>query len=212
MLKFIFLRNQKVPVPVPVADMYEALEWVSEAFCSEDQIITRATLENEDVDLDAGEDLKTLTLDSESIVTVQIDEAKDLSLQTLEAVKNFSSVVLPRVKQLAVELYRGPKDSIITEFDEMMLDLEFIFDLRVHINGILNQYHEAMAPFGGLSHLALIVKKDLVSFRSKKMWREASISLLGRLEPFLKELVQEIENLQIKVTQDETVLLSSSGL
>ena len=107
--------------------MYEALAWVSEAFCSEDQIITRATLENEDVDLDAGEDLKALTLDSESIVTVQIDEAKDLSLQTLEAVKNFSSVVLPRVKQIAVDLYRGPKDSIITEFDEMMLDLEFIF-------------------------------------------------------------------------------------
>ena len=45
------------------------------------------------------------------------------------------------------------KESIITEFDEMMLDLEFIFDLRTHINGILNQYHEAMAPFGGLSHL-----------------------------------------------------------
>ena len=58
----------------------------------------------------------------------------------------------------------------------------------------------------------LIVKKDLVSFRSKKCKREASISLLGRLEPFLKELGKEIENLQIKVTQDETVLLSSSGL
>ena len=43
------------------------------------------------------------------------------------------------------------------------------------------------------------------------MWREA-LPLLGRLEPFLKELVKEIENLQIKVTQDETVLLSSSGL
>ena len=50
----------------------------------------------EDTDLDAGDAIESPTLDQRiSIVTVQIDEAKDLSLQTLEAVKNFSSVVLP---------------------------------------------------------------------------------------------------------------------
>jgi hypothetical protein len=211
MLKFIFLRNQKIPVPIPLRDMYSALAWISDAFCSDEQIITRATLDDRDVDLDGAEKLKQLVVDADSVVTIQIDEAKDLSLQTLEAVKDFATVVMPRVKQLAVDLYKGPKESMVEEFEEMMLDLDFIFDLRLHINGILDQHHEVMAPFQGLSHVALVVKRDLVRFQSKKMWHEAAISLLGRLEPFLKELIQEIESLQIMVSQDQSVLISSDA-
>ena len=209
MLKFIYLKNQKVPVPVPILDLKSAIEWAQETFCQNDQIITRVTLDEDDVNLDLISEYGKLELTSDNVLAIQVDAAKDLSMQTLEAVKDFASVVIPRVKQVAVDLYKGPKESMIVEFDEMMTDLDFIFDLRFHVNGILDQYHEAMAPFEGLSYLAEIVKKDLIVLRQQQKWEEAAVSILGRLEPFLAKLIQEIDELQIKVSNDESILIAN---
>jgi hypothetical protein len=207
MLKFIYLKNQKVPVPVPVTNLREALDWVAQTFGNKGQIITRVMLNGDEVNLDFNADFDKICLDATSDLTFQLDDAKDLSVQTLEAVKDFALVVLPRVKQIAVELYRGANEECINDFDEVMTDLEFIFDLKFHINGILDQYHEALAPFEGLAYLAELVKKDLVRLQRKKLWSDAAITILGRLEPFLKELIKEIDTLQIKVGEDETVVL-----
>lgn len=210
MLKFVYLKNQKIPVPVPVKNLEQALAWVSETFCGEKQVVTRVLLNGDDVNLDFQSDFAKVELDGSSDLTLQIDEASELSTQTLEAVKNFALVVLPRVKILAVELYQGPNEDTVEAFDEALTDLDFIFDLRHHINGILDQYHKALAPFEGMSYLAELVKKDLYSFRAKKQWSDAAVTLLGRLEPFLKELIKEIDVLQLQIGDDETILLTQA--
>lgn len=209
MLRFIYLKNQRIPVPVPIRNLKEALEWVSETFCGENQLITRVLLNGDDVNLDFQHEFEKIELNAEADLTFQLDAPKELSIQTLEAVKNFASVILPRVKQIAVELYRGPNPESIQEFEEMMTDLEFIFDLKQHINGILDQYHKDLAPFEGLSYLAGLVKADLVRLQNKKMWTDAAVAILGRLEPFLKELIKEISELQIRVNEDESLMISN---
>jgi len=211
MLKFIYLKNQKIPVPVPVRSLADAVRWVSETFCSEGQIITKLNLDGFEIDLDGLTVASDHEIDANSELKFQIDEPRDLSVQSLEAVKDFAIVVLPQIRQLAIELYKGPNPEVIAEFDEIMTDLDFIFDLKFHINGILDQYHEALAPFEGLAYLAEIVKRDLSKFYGKKMWSDAAVTILGRLCPFLKELVKEIETLQLRVGEDSSVILTQAG-
>ena len=49
MLKEIMISKKKVPVPIPVRTLQEALHWVGETFLKQDAAITVATLDEKDI-------------------------------------------------------------------------------------------------------------------------------------------------------------------
>lgn len=209
MLKFIFLKNQKIPVPIPLLNLREALFWVEDNFCKKHEIITKITLNGEEIEFDDENRFDRINLSDTCKLSFQLDEPKDLSVQTLEALKNLALVILPRVKLISVDLYDSHHDHTVNAFDEAMEDMRYIFDLRHHINGVLDCRHRMLAPFVGLAHLAKIVSEDLARLRAAKKWSQISVALVGRLEPFLKDLVKEIDTLQIEINADDSLILNS---
>lgn len=192
-------------------NFFDALDWFNQTLVGPKEVLTKVILNGEDLDFDKMDQFYGLELNSATLIELQIDEAKDLSVQTLETLKDFASVVIPRIDTVAVGLYEDAEAKYISEFYEMMQDMEFIFDLRFHLNGILDPFNAQLAAFEGLCHVATVVKRDLTKLQAAKKWPEVSISLVGRLKPFLAELIKEIEELQVVVNNSYDELTPITG-
>lgn len=205
MLKHINLKNKRVPVPVPVRNLYEVLEWVSATFADDEKMITRVILNGEDIDLE-NSDFKKYELSALSEVVVQVESPKEISNQSIEVIQTFCSVVLRRLKPLAVLLYQYKDLSTPVSLQEMLEDMNFIREIRVHLGGIVDRYHEDLAPFEALSILCEKVMADLIKKVDKGEWPACAEILLNRLEPFMRSLETEIQVLNSKLRSSDQVL------
>jgi hypothetical protein len=201
MLKFIYIKNRRIPVPIPISNVKEALTWVSETFAVEDKVITRAILNDQELPLEAlgGNDWP---LDSLSKLIVQVESPRDLSNQSLEIVRDFCLVVLSRIKPAAVALYQHEGRETPPALCELMEDMDYLRSIRMHINGILDQYHQDIAPFEGMYLVCDRVMGDLIRERNDKNWKKCSEILLHRLDTFLKKLHLEVVELQKRFSSE----------
>ena len=89
MLKKVIVNNKKVPVPVPVRTIDEALRWIEATLVPAGHTITRVALDDRVLgEHDSDGDLGGLPLNAESKLEVQIDSPVDLAIQTLDAMRN----------------------------------------------------------------------------------------------------------------------------
>ncbi len=195
MLKFIFIKNRRIPVPIPIYNLREALSWVGETFAVDDRLITRVVLNDEELPLEIV-DSRDRPLDALSELMVQVESPREISAQSIEVVRDFCLVLLSRMKPAAVALYQFEGSEVLPAFSEIFEDMEYLHSLRVHINGILDQFHEDIAPFEALSLLCDRVMGDLLDEKNQRNWKKCSEILLHRLDPFLKKLHFEVVELQ----------------
>ena len=195
MLKFIFIKNRRIPVPIPIYNLREALSWVGETFAVDDRLITRVVLNDEELPLEIV-DSRDRPLDALSELMVQVESPREISAQSIEVVRDFCLVLLSRMKPAAVALYQFEGSEVLPAFSEIFEDMEDLHSLRVHINGILDQFHEDIAPFEALSLLCDRVMGDLLDEKNQRNWKKCSEILLHRLDPFLKKLHFEVVELQ----------------
>lgn len=205
MLKHINLKNKRVPIPVPVRNLYEVLEWVSATFADDQKMITRVILDGQDIDLEHN-DFKKYELSATNDLIVQVESPKDISSQSIEVIQTFCSVVLRRLKPLAVLLYQYKEHSAPVSLQEMMEDMNFIREIRAHLGGIVDRYHEDLAPFEALSILCEKVMGDLIKKVNNGEWTDCAEILLNRLEPFMRNLEVEIEILNSKLLSSDKIL------
>jgi hypothetical protein len=195
MLKFIYIRNRRIPVPVPLSNVEDALAWVSDTFAVEDRLITRAILDGEEIELDAI-DMVDWPLSATSELVVQVESPREISNQSLEVIRDFCLVLLSRIKPAAVALYQYENSEIPASLEELLEDMDYLRSLRTHINGILDQFHSDIAPFEAMSIICDRVVGDLTQEMRKKNWQRCSEILLHRLDPFVKKLHYEVVELQ----------------
>jgi len=202
MLKYLHIKNRRIPVPVPIRNLDEAIAWVAQTFATDEKIITRVVLDGEDIDLDKN-DFSARKLSEASELLMHVESHRELSKQSIEVIQNFCTIVLRRLKPLAVFLYNYKEKNIHPSLSEFLEDMAFIRDIRTHLGGILDRYHEELAPFEGLSALCEKVMRDFNMNVQVGNWGVCSEILLNRLEPFMRELQSEIDILNGKILNSD---------
>ncbi len=201
MLKSVLINNKKIPVPVPIMTLDQALTWVEEVLVQEGHTITRIELDGRVLTdgYDDSENLGASRLTKDSILILQIDSPIELAIQTIEAIRNLASVVNTGIKKLAVDCWQAKPIDKPEGVDDVSIDVELVLELLDHSAGIIDPTTVETAAINGI---ATLLKRELVSIQmaiSNSDWRAAARILLNRLEPLFNDLIYETEELQIKV-------------
>jgi len=201
MLKSLLINQKKVPVPVPVKTLTQALQWVEDTLVPDGHTITRIELDGRiltdgfEDDENLGESIMT----SESLLVIQIDSPIELAVQTMEAINNLASVIYSGLKILAVECWQSKPIDKPRELSGIAGDVELILDLVSHSAGLIDPTTIETAAINGI---AVMLKRDSKSLQlaiSNSDWKASARILLNRVEPLLNDLISETESLQIKV-------------
>lgn len=201
MLKKVFINNKKIPVPVPVRTLFEALTWVENTLVPAGHTITRIALNDKLVSdlFSTGTAEQDISLGDDSRLEIQIDSPMDLTVQALEAMRNLSSVVMGGLKMLAYQCWKARPGARIEELESVANDMLLILDLIDHVSGLVGPMDMEVAPIQGIGGVLRQVSVSLAMARSNSDLKASAKLLLNRLEPLLKELIAESESLQIRL-------------
>ena len=209
MLKKVTINQKKVPVPVPILTLGQAIHWIEDTLVPQGHTITRITL-NDIVlgsdELDLG---SSLTLDSK--LEVQIDSPVELGLQTLEAARNLGSVILSGLKMLAVECWQAKPAVRPQELPGVTNDLSLILDLSDHIVCLVEPLGIEVSALQGISCMLKRVSVSLTMASSSSDWKACARLLLNRLEPILRDFTAETESIHVRVMTQTSFAMTGEG-
>ena len=203
MLKSFMLGEKIIPVPVPLTNLSEAMAWIESTFIKKDFVLTLATLDGKDILGVSDTQRKGILLDRASELAVRVDSPRDLSIKTVEAVRDLSVGILSRLQPVAVKCWESDSDVYLSSLREISNDLDLIQDLVGHVSGIMDYTHKEMAPVSALTRLLKYPLADLKASMKTCKWKECSHILLNRIEPLLVELGPESDQLQLRVLSSE---------
>lgn len=201
MLKRVFINNKKVPVPVPVLTLDDALRWVEETLVPAGHTITRVSLDDK---LLTGREPDPhiqgdMPLTDDSRLEIQIDSPADLTIQTLDAIRNLSSVMLAGLKGLAVDCWQARGSMRPGDLESVLNDGQLLLDLIDHVTGLVDAQHSEAAAIQGLAGMIRRTTVSLSMARANSDWKGAARILLNKMEPLLKDLTAEAETMHIRI-------------
>lgn len=212
MLRRVFINNKKVPVPVPVRTLSEMLAWVEATLVPAGHSITRVCLDERVLtarDLDpravpnaksaGGGGLGATILKDDAKLEIQIDSPTDLTLQTLDAIRNLASVIVSGLKTLAVECWQARGSLKPIELDSAINDSLLILDLIEHVSGLIDPQNVEAAATLGIGAMLKRASVGLAMARANSDWKGAARILLNKYEPLLKDLMIEAETLHLRI-------------
>ena len=103
MLKTVYLNHKKTPVPIPIKNLLQATRWIEEFLVKEGYSMTKLTLDGQEIDVFEGsvENIEAMALSQESRLEVQIESVKDISIQTIDALRNLCVILEKSLKPLS---------------------------------------------------------------------------------------------------------------
>ncbi len=212
MLKRVIINNKKVPVPVPVKTLADALTWVEETLVPAGHTITRVALDERVIGDQPSPEVAASKLTDQSKLEIQVDSPVELTVQTLDAMRNLASVILSGLKVLAVECWQARPNFKPAELESVTNDIELIIDLISHIMGLVDPLHVDSAAIQGIQGMLKRALVGLKMAKSNSDWKACARLLLNRLEPLMKDLVVESETLQLRIlTQTTSNQLAQTG-
>jgi hypothetical protein len=198
MLKHVLVNSKKVPVPVPVRTMAEALEWLEHTLVPAGHTITRIALDEQLIGYTAEVALlQSLKLSPSSKLAIQIESPAELTLQTLDATRNLSEVINGGLKALAVACWQVRGSFKPQELETLCNDLQLVTELTEHAASLLDLGSGEAAALQGIAGLVKRTAAALAMAKANSDWKGCARLLLNRLEPLLKELTNEAESQQI---------------
>lgn len=199
MLKKIVVNGKEIPVPIPLLKLNDAMAWLENTLLKKGELITRLMLDNEELSTDNRENWNKITLSEKSKLFVRCDTPRDLSIQTLDVVRDLSVEIDKRLKFLAVKFWQIPEEQHIKELKNILNDMTLILDLVDHVNGMVDYSHADMAALNGCILLFKRVSEHLKMAFEAQDWRQCARILVNRLEPLLKDIIIECESAEIRV-------------
>lgn len=205
MLKKLDVNGKTIPVPVPILSLSEAISWLESSILKKGQLITKIVLDGQDFLLENNKaaDLTKLLKDSE--LSIQADSARDLAIQTIDALRDLTTQMLQKLQELAVYCWRLSSKTKVEELEIFITDTRLALELVNHVNGMVDFSHTDMAPVNGLSILIRKASQHLQLANQNKDWKSCSDLLLNRFEPLFRDLTAECEVLQLRLLSAENV-------
>ena len=200
MLKRVFINGKKVPVPVPVRTLGEALRWVEQTLVPSGHTITRICLDQRVLgDLVLEPEHLARSLSEATNLEVQIDSPTELAIQTLDALHSLASVVQGGLKPLAVRCWQSRPGDKPAEVDGVVSDLELLLDLITHVGDLAEPLRIDVTHLQALGGHLRRATVGLDMARSNSDWKAAARLLLNKLEPLFADLLAEAETLQVRI-------------
>ena len=199
MLKSVLLNGKKVPVPVPVRTAGEALDWLEKFLVGPKKTVTKIELNGENLtDASLSE-----RLDQSSKLVVQVDSEIDLAVQTIDALRNLTGMMIKDIKHCAVQVYQLKPEDKLDFIDNFVSDLNLALELSEHllilVNGQISTKYMAkiMDQVGQVTQL---IEKSRVN----QDWQHLARVILQHLEPNLEAMAVEMSSLQKSIFQLQT--------
>lgn len=197
MLKEIILNKRKVPVPVPVKTVREAISWVEGVLVVKDHSITKIELDGKIIDLSNAQvgKLGDLPLEEGSKMVFQIDSPSELSIQTIDALRNLTVALGKNLKPIAVACWQTlPKDTP-DDLNMVQKDVDLALDLLDHLLAMIDQ-KVSRTHIDEIAHAIGKARLTLQMAISNSDWKGSARILLNHLDPWLSALNDELSSIQ----------------
>jgi hypothetical protein len=202
MIKEIILNGKKLPVPVPVREISELLEWISATLLSHEHVLTRIKVDGNDVDLDLiARGQYWLSNKANPKVEIRIDSPIDLTIQTVDALRNLANIIQPSLKPAAVECWGLAPKNTPKDLGNIVSDVELLSDLLINASTTI-EAHKIGTP--GLDEFVNLVREFTLAInaaQSQSDWKACAKILLNRLEPALEKLINTTISIQNELFQ-----------
>lgn len=197
MLKKFLLNGKRIPVPIPVKSLPEAVAWIEKHLLRPDCTITRIELDGQDIDCPDGR-LPQIALSEQSDLRVQMDSPLEICLQTIDALRNLSSVIGRNMKPVAVQLWehKGPK--LPVEAKSIFDDIQLMLELLDHVLVLVDKRVELSLALGIQQQISKAISA-LNLARQNADWRGTARVLLNQLESPVIDLAAELSSLEKSV-------------
>lgn len=197
MLKKVVLNGKRIPVPVPVLDLAEAIQWIQKHLVRPDHVITRVQLDGRDIDVGVDGEIRLprTLLNENSDLRCKIDSPQEICLQTIDALKNLSSVVGRNLKPVAVQLWNHKGAKVTAEATAVLEDATLMQELLEHVILLLDRRIDAT----NLNSYRDSVNKSMTALQyalQHNDWQACAKVLLNQLEAPTLELSSELESLE----------------
>jgi hypothetical protein len=198
MLKKLILNRRTIPIPVPIRNLEEVLVWIDQTFRRGDQAVTKIMIDRKDITEapTASLDFKKILFTAESHVEIQLESAAELSIQSLDTVRNLSLVLERGLKPCAVNCYQTMQAKVPTDIEPLQNDLVLIASLMSHFLDLVEIDRVHLKTFkedhGTLEKIIVALKMA----KANSDWKAYASILLNQLEPLIRQVIQEAGDLQ----------------
>lgn len=197
MLKRITLNGRRIPVPVPIRDLSEAVQWVQKHLVRPDHAITRIELNGSDVDFSSDGECRVdaIGLQEGSDLRIKVDSPHEICIQTLDVLRNLSSVVGRNLKPIAVQLWEHKGLKLPPETASVFEDLSLMQELLDHVLLLLDKRVDATNVCSLQAALAKAFTALNYAVQSAD-WKAAAKVLLNQIETPANELANELTSVE----------------
>jgi hypothetical protein len=202
MLKQLIANKKKIPVPVPLLTLKDAIGWVESVLVLKDHSITKIELNGKLIEygvaIDGSPGRTPLT--DQSKLEIQIDSPLDLSIQTIDVIRTMAMVMKRSLRVMAVTCWQSSQRTMPAEIDVVASDLGLIRDLVDHLALLL----KGAVSISGVETVAVGIDKLKVAMEmaiSGSDWQGVAKILLKQLEPKLIELHESLDSLQRNICE-----------
>jgi hypothetical protein len=212
MLKYVIMNQKRIPVPVPLLTIRQAVVFVSDNLLLHDHLITQVRLDGLDLNLDdlAAEKIH-VQLNTLSRVEFRVDSPYELVIQSVDALRNLAHVLLSELKTIVVGNWSGVAT---LEFRNKNLnfeeDLDLLEEMLIQVSALAKS-HDLPASIS--TDIEYQLSADMASYRCA---RDASDRkslakiLLNNIEPLITNLVQETVAVQSQLFQQKASHVNQS--
>ncbi len=202
MLKKIILNGKRIPVPVPIKTMGEALSWVERHLLRPDSTITRVELNGEEVRFTPDGYLirPEASLGDEADLRIQMDTPSEICVQTIDALRNLGIGVGRNLKPIAVHLWEYKGAKVPTETQMVLDDIQLLIELYEHVIVLVDK----RVDMSNVLSLQTQIHKAYAALQfalQHSDWKGTAKVLLNQLENPILELSQELATLQRTVIE-----------
>jgi hypothetical protein len=190
-LKSIVLNQKKLPVPIPVRTLGEALNWVENHLQTKDQCLTKVVLNRKSLDLETLD--PKLKLNEQTFLELRLDSVDSLCIQSLEAIQNLLIIAEREQKDLVIQLwdFQGLMPQSLKNF---LNDLDLVVALIQQVNLFLEQ-KQLLAMGEDLQ----TIRRDIEVFKRRQDWREIVSVIINRLSRIYADLAREVTSLESEI-------------
>lgn len=203
MLKNLQLNGKNIPVPVPIKNIDEAVKWIGSTLLKNDEILTKIVVNKKEIDFNDSKKLKNHSLSKESVVQFQVDSPREISVQTLDTIRDLSLEIEKQLNFVAVKCWQLPEKQHVEQLKQIAVDLELIFSMVEHLNVLVDYTHADTAAVNALCLLIKRVHIRLNKHINAEDYRGCARILVNQLDGLLKELAIESEALEYRLFSAE---------
>tara|TARA_B100001094_G_C18175882_1_gene797838 strand:- start:7 stop:642 length:636 start_codon:yes stop_codon:yes gene_type:complete len=197
MLKHVFLNRRKIPVPVPISILSEAIDWVEGSLVKAGYSITKLELDGLEIDINniASSSLNQKPLSIDNKLCLQIDSPLDLAIQSIDALNNLTLIIRRTIRPLMVKIWDTLPQAYPEGLESFLDDLALFMELTDHLIVLLSgQVSTTNIENSSVQLDSTKVLAEMAIGQSD--WKGLTKVIIKQLFPQLEDVASELSLLQ----------------